>query len=66
MQCCEVLQKMREYGIPTICNANGLLTLTLVIKGNTKISVNVNELIDWTVGYLLVSIFLVRYEATHQ
>lgn len=66
MQCCEVLEKMRENGIPTIGNANGLLILTLVIKENTKISVNVNELMDWTVGYLLISLFLVRYEVTHQ
>lgn len=66
MQCCEVLEKMRENGIPTMCSAGGLLALILTIKGNTKISANANELMDLMVGYLLTSIFLMRYEATHQ
>lgn len=49
-----------------MCSAGGLLALILTIKGNTKISANANELMDLMVGYLLTSIFLMRYEATHQ
>lgn len=49
MQCCEVLEQMRENGIPTMCNVNSFLTLTLETKRNTKISANANELMDLTV-----------------
>lgn len=56
----EVLEKMRENIIPTICRANSLLTLRLTIKGNEKISSNANKLINLRVGHLLTSVFFMR------
>ena len=60
MQCSEVLEQMRENGIPTMCTVNSFLTLTLETKRNTKVSANANELMDLTVSYLLTSIYLMR------
>ena len=36
------------------------------MKGNTKINANANELTDLAVDYLLTSVFLMSYEASHQ
>ena len=48
-----------------MCDISCFLTLTLKIKRNIKISANANELMDLIVSYLLTSVFLMRYEATH-
>lgn len=56
---------MRENGIFIMCSVGGFLVLIFTIKGNIKISVNVNELMDLMVGYLLIFIFLMRYEVIY-